>query len=245
MTTPAAAAPARSEIQTLHRRGLIEVERCRRNPLYYAERYVWTRDDKDLREPYKPLIAGILAVEPVTLKVRDLADGPDDYLRWLTLLFWVETCLLVPKSRQLRVSWWAVAMCLWLAQFYPAQRIAVQSKKAGDSDKLLSRIQVILEQQPKVASYIPWPRWKKITNLVTIEHGGLAGISRIEGLPEGADKIRGEAYSLVFVDEAAFQKEAEEAYTAIMPLIELGARYLGISSAKAATYFEAQVNDNI
>lgn len=221
------------------------MERCRRSILYWAERYVWTRDDKDLKEPFKPLIAGELAVNPDTLKVRGLQDGPDDYLRYLTILFELERLMLVPKSRQVRISWWAMAMLLWFIQFHPAQRVAAQSKKAGDSDKLLDRVVVMLEQQVKVASYIPWPNWHKKMNLIRIRHGGMAGISRLEGLPEGGEKIRGETYSVVFTDESAFQSDAERAYTAIMPLIEGGARYLGVSSAKAATFFEAQVNDNV
>ena len=240
-----ATAPTLSEVQLLHRRGLLEYERCRRSPLYWAERYVYTRDDKDLVTPFKPLIAGELAVNPHSLEVRPFGDNKDDYLRYLTLLFEKERLLLVPKSRQVRISWWAMAMCLWIIQFHPAQRVAAQSKKAQDSDKLLDRVQVMLEQQPKIASYIPWPKWHKKFNLIRITHGGLTGISRLEGLPEGGDKIRGETYSAVFTDESAFQNEAEPAYTAIMPLIEGGARYLGVSSARAATYFEAQINDNI
>ena len=243
--TELASGPTVSEVQILQRRGLIEYERCRRSVLYWAERYVYTRDDKDMKNPHKPLIAGEFAVNPRTLHVRELSDGKDDYLRFLTLLFEMERLLLVPKSRQVRISWWAMAMCLWIVQFAPAQRVACQSKKAGDSDKLLDRVQVILEQQPKIASYIPWPKWRKTTNLIRMQHGGLTGISRLEGLPEGGDKIRGETYSMVFTDESAFQAEAESAYTAIMPLIEGGARYLGVSSARSATYFEAQVNDNI
>ena len=237
--------PQYSEVQALYRRGLVELERCRRSPLYWAERYVWTRDDKDLANPYKPLIAGELAVDRNTLKVRPLQDDKDDYLRYLTILFELERLLLVPKSRQVRISWWAMAMLLWIIQFFPAQRVAAQSKKAGDSDKLLDRVVVMLEQQPRIASYIPWPHWHKKMNLIRIQHGGLAGISRLEGMPEGGDKIRGETYSVVFTDESAFQSDAEPAYTAIMPLIEGGARYLGVSSAKAATFFEAQINDNV
>ena len=237
--------PKASEVQALHRRGLIEYERCRRSVLYWAERYVYTRDDKDVKTPFKPLIAGDLAVDPKTLTIRPLGDSKDDYLRYLTLLFAMERLMLVPKSRQVRISWWAMAMALHVIQFAPAQRVAAQSKKAQDSDKLLDRVQVMLEQQPKVASYIPWPRWHKKMNLIRIQHGGMTGISRLEGLPEGGDKIRGETYSMVFTDESAFQNEAEPAYTAIMPLIEGGARYLGVSSARAATYFEAQINDNI
>lgn len=243
--TQIAQAPKPSEVQILSRRGMIELERCRRSPLYWAERYVYTRDDKDLLNPHKPLIAGPLAVNHRTLEVRPLHDNKDDYLRFLTLLWEKERLLLVPKSRQVRISWWAMAMQLHIIQFAPAQRCAAQSKKAADSDKLLDRVQVILEQQPKVASYVPWPRWHKKMNLIRIWHGGLAGVSRLEGLPEGGDKIRGETYSAVFTDESAFQNEAEAAYTAIMPLIEGGARYLGVSSARAGTYFEAQINDNI
>ena len=241
----AARTPETSEVQALHRRGLIELERCRRSPLYWGERYVFTRDDRDLERPKKPLIGGPLAVDPVTLKCRRLGDYKDDYLRWWFLIFAQEPLILGPKSRQVRMSWLAIALCTWLAQFHPAQRIGVQSKKAQDSDKLLDRAVVMLEQQPKVASYVPWPKWHKKIGLLRFFHGGLTGVSRMEGLAEGADKIRGETYSMVFQDEGAFQAEAEAAFTAVMPLIEHGARYMAISSAKGGTFFEALVNDHI
>lgn len=224
---------------------MVELERCRRSVLYWAERYAWTRDEKDPRRPFKPLIGGPLAVDATTLRIRPLTDDIDEYLRWLTVIWMEERLIVLPKSRQQRVSWWAIAMLTHLVQFQVAQRVAVQSKQSGDADKLLDRAVVILEQQPKVSPIVPWPAWKKKFGLVTINHGGLMGISRMEGIPQGADKVRGEAYSALFSDEMAFQADAEAAFAAMMPLVEGGARYVSVSSAKGSTFFEQLKNDTI
>lgn len=216
--------------------------------LYWAERYAWTRDEKDAKRPYKPLIAGRLAVDPLTLRVGELDDGPDDYLRILTLLWAQEQLNAWPKSRQLRLSWLAVGLYTWLAEFRPAQRVAFQSKQLEDADKLIDRAQVILELQEKVAPFLPWPSWKKNYGLLTIFHaGGKMALSRIEALAQGGDKIRGEAYSGILQDESAFQVYAEESHAAIMPLIDDGAdvKLTYVSSAAADTFFERLTLDTI
>lgn len=226
--------------------GMREWERCRRHPLYWAERYAFTRDEKDHARPFKPLIAGRRAIDDRTLgfcRALGSPEEPDEYLRWLTMIWWVEKLVAVPKSRQQRVSWWAVAMQLWLAEFWVAQRCAIQSKKAQDADKMLDRGVVILEQQDVRAPHIPWRPWRKTTGVIQIQHGGFTHRSRIEGIPAGREKIRSEAYSSIMSDEMAFQVDAAEAYAAAAPLIEGGCRYLAISSAEGGSFFEALCAD--
>lgn len=59
MSTPALQqVPTRSDIQQAQLVGLMELERCRRSPLYWTERYCWTQDEKDHERPFKPLIGG-------------------------------------------------------------------------------------------------------------------------------------------------------------------------------------------
>lgn len=236
------------DVNTIRRaelRGALELERCRRSVLYWMERYAYTRDEKDINAPYKPLIAGPRAVDPRTLRCRPLQDDQDDFLRWLTLLWYYNKCIVLPKSRQMRISWWVMGCSMWLAQFRVAQRIGVQSKQLHDADKMIVRGEVILELQRKVAPLIPWPDYKKRFAYMNIRHGGATSDSKVEGLAQGGHKVRGEAYSMLFSDEMAFQPEGEEAYAAAMPIIEGGARYVAVSSVMPGAFFQELANDHL
>jgi hypothetical protein len=234
------------DLRAAQLRGVIEYERCRRSPLYWAERYAFTRvEDDKIGQPFRPLIGGTLAVNPQDLSVRKLTDGPDEYLRYLVLAWEAEQLLAIPKSRQQRISWFAVAMQLWLAQFRTAQRVAIQSKKESDADLLLQRAVVILELQRTVAPVIPWPQYRYRFCSLRIQHGRLMGASIVQAIAQGAEKVRGEAYSSIFSDETAFQGEAEAAHAAMMPLMERGCRMLYVSSAAASTFFQRLVDDAI
>jgi hypothetical protein len=64
-------------------------------------------------------------------------------------------------------------------------------------------------------------------------------VSTILGFPQGADQIRQYHPSGVFVDEAAFQVEAEAAFAAVKPAIGAGGRYTAVSSANPGWFMQA------
>ena len=63
---------------------------------------------------------------------------------------WVkEKLLLVPKTRQMRISWLFVSLYLWDAQFHKGKMIFFQSKKAEDANELIIRAKTVWDNEPK------------------------------------------------------------------------------------------------
>lgn len=232
-------AEALAHARELQLRGFVELERCRRSVLYYLERYCLTIDEHNRAAPVQPLIHGDHVVDPATLQmVRELDGREDDFLRYLTLAWSVEPLLGVPKSRQMRVSHWAVAVHGWLLRFYPGVRVAVQSKMAEDADALLERLHQSWLKQREIFWHLPWPKWERKVGRIIMPSGSLA-----MGIPQGAHKLRSYTFSAILSDEMAFQPEAEDAYTAALPTIEGGGKYTAISSAHPS-FFQQLVFDN-
>jgi hypothetical protein len=229
---------AEQRARQIERAGLLEWERCRRCLLYYCEHYVWTVDEHERDEPVRPLLHGIDAIDPQTLQLtRDLDGSEDDYLRYVTLAWEREPLLAVPKSRQMRLTHAAVAWHGWLAQYYPGQRIAIQSKNFEDADALLGRLDKSWEAQREKAPWIQWPTYKKTEGRIVLPNGSI-----LMAIAQGADKLRSYTFSAILSDEMGFQDKAEEAYAAAVPTIEGGGKYTAISSANPG-FFQSLVFD--
>src|SRR5690606_24806624 len=144
------------------------LEDCRRSGLYYIERFAYTVDEHCRTDNERPLIHGPKWIDPETLMpARDLdPEAPDDYLRYIAAVWLQEPLILVPKSRQLRLSHLMVHLHGWLAMFYPGQLIGFQSKKFEDADALLRRLDLGLRAQRKFHPHIPWPPYKRIKGAI-------------------------------------------------------------------------------
>jgi hypothetical protein len=222
---------------------------CRHNLLYYTENYCYTVDEHERQNPIRPLLHGDRAADRTNddpaATLRELDGREDDYLRYATLCWQQERLLAVPKSRQMRLTHVCVAWHGWLAQFYPGQRIAIQSKNFEDADALLERLHqswiaqrsVDRHHGEPVARYllrraIPWPSYKRNVGRIILPHGSI-----IMAIAQGADKLRSYTFSAIMSDEMAFQDEAEAAYTAALPTIEGGnTKYTAISSANPSFF---------
>lgn len=218
--------------------GELQYESCRRSLLYYLENFCWTLDEHERDGAEKPLFHGKRWIDPSTLlPLRELDGSEDDYLRY-TAAVWEQVPLLaIPKSRQLRLSHLMVACHRWLAQFHPGQRIAIQSKQAGDADALLERCKAALDLERKRYPWLPWPDIKRVTERIVFPNGSI-----MMAIAQGADKVRSYTFSAIMSDEMGFQEEAEAAYTAAIPTIEGGGKYTAISSANPG-FFQKIVFD--
>lgn len=138
--------------------------------------------------------------------------------------------LLIPKSRQMMVSWIAMTMALWTGMTRQAQLIIVQSKKELDAKNLLDRAFGIWTRlPPTVRELVPC-----IPGHCHLDFP--ASDSRILGIPEGGDQIRSNTASLLICDEAAFQPSFLEAYTAAQPSLNGGGMGVFVSSAAPGTF---------
>ena len=199
----------------------VEVEKCKRDPWYWLENYAWTKDEHDSKRPFKRFPC-------------------KDYLKRITEVWQRERLLLIPKSRQMMISWLLVALYLHDAQFHPGRLIVYQSKKGEDATALIRRSLVIFDRQPS---------WMKQENRFREHpHGKLtfpAIESSIVGLPQGAEQLRSYTLSGLLVDEAAYQPLMQEAWTAAKPTIDAGDCRVTMVSSANPSFFEMLVSDRV
>lgn len=95
---------------------LVEMERCRIDPLYWLQTWTETFDEKwkekGLQSPY-----------------RTFPRKP--YFPFLFYQFQTERRLFVPKSRDMMISWAAIGFAVWKCQFVERQHVIVQAQKEG------------------------------------------------------------------------------------------------------------------
>jgi len=233
----------------------LEWEKIRRNPLYWLERYAYTRDERRQHENERPLLHGPNWIDDETglFPVRELGEchcgsedgrecGPcteDDYLRLLAGAWHENDLIAVPKSRQLRVTHLFTNLHGWMAMCFPGQKIAIQSKKAEDADEILERLHVSFQIMRKKHSNISWPTHRRKQMRIIFPNGSI-----LMAVSQGPDKVRQYTFSAIFSDEMAFQADAESAFTAALPTIEGGGKYTAVSSANPS-FFEDLVKDEI
>ncbi|MBL7197756.1 MAG: hypothetical protein ISS47_06620 [Candidatus Omnitrophica bacterium] len=188
-----------------------------RHPWYWIQEMVYTNDEHDGENPIKKF--------------------PDkEHLKIICDYWHREPLILIPKSRQLMMTWLFVACYLWDTQFARGRLNFFQSKKEEDADRLVKRAYFIWQHQPD---------WIKNTFPAAYRFCHLEfpqGSSEIWGVPQGGDQLRSHTASGIFSDEMAFQPEAESAYTGAKPTIDGGGRFTGVSSAHPG-FFQYLVED--
>jgi len=186
------------------------------SPLVFAE-YVKTKDERDKDNPVKPF-----PYEKPDLKV--LYGDIDRY-----------SILFVPKSRQIMLTWKLCIYCLWLAKRFSHRMIYVQSMNLLSAGKLVFNGGASQNWETARISFLEHhlPGWLRDDVVATSDPPRLVfpNGSIIEGIAQGGDKIRSQVPSFVFSDEAAFQPEFADAYTAMLPLCKGGAKLVAVSSA--------------
>jgi len=198
------------------KRAALEWELCKRDPWHWIYNWVWTLDTHDKKCPKKWF--------------------PDkEYIKRFVEVYQKEDLLLVPKSRQMMLTWICVSLFLHEAIFNNGRYLFMISKKEKDADDLVQkRIKYIYDQLPK------FMQPKVVFTFCNANFPDNNCV--IHGFPQGADQIRSQTASTVLVDEAAFQPEAESTYEAIKPSIDGGGKIIMISSANPG-FFERLVND--
>ena len=212
----------------------LEWTHCREDPTYFLLNWAKTLDVHDEVAPIKTF--------------------PDkEYIRYL-IKVWLNTRLLVvPKSRQLMMSWLFTALYGWDTIFHEAKMTFFQSKKSEDADDILKRTKFMWDHLPMFLR-----QYHKNGRLRPLEcnpqHKGqhVSGKmifpqinSEIRAIPEGGDVIRMHVASGILSDEIAFQPEARSAYTAAKPTISNKGRFTGISTPENGTFFEDVVFDRL
>lgn len=184
--------------------------------------WVKTLDEHDEANPYKNL--------------------PDkDYLRLMSYAWVTEPLLLIPKSRQVMVTWLFCAIATHNLLVRPAQRMAVISKKFEDADALIDRMETIYTQLPHLRFHVPgaWPKHRKSGEVSCPELNSI-----IQAMGEEAKGLRQYTFSWVFLDEAAFADQADEIFRAAMPTVKGGGRFTAVSTPDGEEVFYSTLSEN-
>lgn len=207
---------------------------CHDDPYYFLTNWAFTLDAHDPENPIKPF-------------------PEKDYLKALVSIWVKEKLLLVPKTRQMTMSWLFTSLYLWDTQFHHGKLTFFQSKKAEDADDLVKRAKFVYDHEPSfLKRYVLDGKFYDLK--VNPQHNGKHTegkmvfpdiYSEIRGIPEGGDVIRMHTASGILEDEMAFQPEAENAYTAAKPTISSKGRFTGVSTAEDNTFFEEMVFDKV
>lgn len=198
----------------------LEYEKCRRDFYYWLINWVYTLDPHAHLQGKNP--------------IRQFPDK--DYFKEFTKVLMTHDKILVPKSRQIMISWIMCAYTLWHSQFNVGRFAMVQSKKEGDANRLLDRIFVMWQNQP---AFLKEPNIaKQIENEISFKQK----MSYIIALAQGSDQARMNTASLIFIDEGAFIPALRDVLTAAKPTTDGGAQIVIVSTANPG-YFCSLVHD--
>jgi hypothetical protein len=151
---------------------------------------------------------------------------------------WRYPILLIPKSRQMLITWLMLACHLWLAMTRSSQRIYIQAQKQEDANELLERFMFIYwHLHPAFRATV-----KCIKSLTEKTH--FSNRSQVLALAKGGSQIRQKTASAIMSDEAAFQEELDKTHRAAKPTIVGGGRITYISSAEEG-YMKQMVLDEL
>lgn len=208
--------------------------------------YVKTKDSHDRKHPVKPL--------PVQEKV---------YLQVVFLFMLACDRLLLPKSRQIMMSWGMSAYDVWHAMSGPYRHVVYQTKKEADAFAMVTggkkkpkdgRMDFIVQNLPgwlrdeNIAS----GRGNNVGELVfsteDIDENGIPCPwpgSRIEAVPGGADQIAGKTPSKVSADEAAYHEAFSQVVVRALPALTNGGMFHAASSVCRNSDFNALVLETV
>ena len=219
----------------------LEKEACRRDAHKFIFEIVRTKDEHDLWSPVKNFpdeicLRATIDCYLVSGKLQKPEDARYALDSGLTPEFLQHIhssgILFIEKSRHVMCTWITCAYLLWRARAFPHQLIMVQSKREEDAAALVydkepgqGRISFLEMGLPEHLRVVEQPKNGKYCHLY-FPNG-----SHIWAIPEGGAIIRSHNPSVIFSDEAAFQPEFGNAYTAALPAITHGGQLIVVSSA--------------
>lgn len=183
---------------------ITEYLKCKNDFIYFCSNYI-----------YLELGGGDVLFEPYD-KQEELIETIDDNKH-----------VIITKSRQIGISTIIQAYCAWLCCFYKNVVIGVISKDGPESTDFARTIRGMIDKLP------PWFGTKFTKNTersFILSNGSKLYTSPVA--PTAPEKtLRGKAVTFLVVDEAAFIKYLDEAWTAIVPALstnQKNARKVGI-----------------
>lgn len=189
-----------------------EIMKCGQDPCYFIKKYLY------IQHPVK----GRLPFELYPFQ-EECIQGFLDYKFNIVL-----------KSRQLGLSTTTSAYCLWMAMFRQDANIMIMATKLEASKNMIQKIRTTFKMLPS---------W--MLNLLDLKEPEAESVkyikfnngSKIAAIPTSADAGRGEALSLLIVDEAAHVDVLEELWLGLYPTLSTGGRAIIFSTPNGKNFF--------
>lgn len=138
------------------------------------------------------------------------------------------------KARQLGLSWIAAAYALWLCSANSGQTALIISQGLREAVVQLDRVKFMHDRLPA--------ELRQGTGNDRVDQIEFPGRdSRIISLPASKHAGSGYTATLVVMDEWAKIERAEQLYTAIMPTLSAGGKFVGISTAQGRSNLFADI----
>lgn len=145
---------------------------------------------------------------------------------------------IVVKSRQLGISTITSAYALWVALFNQDANVIIMTTRLDTSKLMVGKIRTMFALLP------PW--MKQLLDISepegeSVKHLKLSNGSKILALPNTPEAVRGEAVTLLIIDEAAHIENMHEIWTAASPTLSTGGSAILFSSplGRANFFYEA------
>lgn len=182
-----------------------------------------------LAELAEDLPSLILDTDFFKTKDEHRSDGefpipPLDYCRVVLNILCTERLIVIPKSRQVMITWLVCAYLIARAITRRNQLIVYQTKREEDALSFMSRVYFMYDHLPGWIRQIRPRTLPPKENKYKLELTSQS--SKIWGIPSGADIIRSNTVSIFFSDEVNFQPEAKASLRAAGP--SLGSKGQGI-----------------
>lgn len=189
-----------------------EILKCGEDPIYFIKKYLY------IQHPIK----GRLPFELYPFQEECI----DAFLNYKFNI--------VLKSRQLGLSTTTSAYCLWMALFRRDANILVMATKLEVGKFMIQKIRTAFKMLPA---------W--MLNLLELTDPEAESVkylrfnngSRITAIPTSGDAGRGEAVTLLIVDEAAHIDNLEELWLGLYPTLSTGGRAIVFSTPAGKNFF--------
>jgi len=150
---------------------------------------------------------------------------------------------IILKARQLGISTIVSGYIAWLLLFYKEKNVLVMATKLNTAIEIVDKVRDMINSVPS------WLKMAevKIDNKTKLE---LTNGSKIQGTPTSKDAGRGQALSLLVIDEAAHVEDMDTLWTGLYPTISTGGRCIALSTPNGVgnwfhkTYVEGSENKN-
>jgi hypothetical protein len=198
-----------------------EILRCGKDPAYFLDNYA-----KIVHQE-----RGVIPFRTFNFQKQLLKDFHD--YRYNVIL----------KSRQMGISTIVSGYVAWMMLFHKEKNILVMATKQNTAIEIVDKVRDIIQSVPdflKLATV-------STNNRTKFE---LSNGSKIQGTPTSKDAGRGQALSLLIIDEAAFVDDMEELWTGLLPTVSTGGRCIALSTPNGVgnwfhkTYSDAEINVN-